>query len=588
MSEEIDQGLIIENLNAYYKWHNLPLYMNETGICNGLAMVHAKYVLQEEEQKFKFLLRCIANNDFQGHEEEINHFAIEVLISFSPHTYDSKMNQHTGMNMLKVNNQFLTSSYNFSLATSDDNWAEIIKLISLQDREVARVTSCNHAVSIYKKAGKYHVYDPNYTDGFKTFANEKQLIRELHKNVFSYKSGDIGLQIQVIKHPEDKARELPSYKELYQKYWPKNINKPAFAHGDQFKTLVQAAQLQTEDEIRYLVEQGAKDIKEAALEAVTYNNLSAIKPLISAMNDKADISDLLHKALQLGRKEVFVQLMTEEKFTALFNEKASNFRWLAHAAIGSNPELLTLVLNKIKESILEQAKVDKDLNKPENQKAIAFLDKEIAQFIIHKSPKGVDALDQAVANGSKECVYILLKQLNAGGIQLDESDRLLYLLNAIRYNKRYAALCLMDEKPNGSIEESTQISAKLLQTISMSIGAVAQTELALLKDLEQRGMIFSPVARAIIAQKEHKRIGVFMFLGIQWFKFTDFCKEILCQRKLKGVSYDEEKFNKIKSQRSAILKDEDDLPPLEVLDPNGDLPIVESLDSFLNNSSSPS
>lgn len=57
---QILQNIIIEKLNNYLMWHNLPIHMNEHGICNGLAAVYVKYVLDDRQDEFEQMLYQIA------------------------------------------------------------------------------------------------------------------------------------------------------------------------------------------------------------------------------------------------------------------------------------------------------------------------------------------------------------------------------------------------------------------------------------------------------------------------------------------------------------------------------------------------
>ncbi|WP_019217070.1 hypothetical protein [Legionella tunisiensis] len=50
MAADLSQNQVIENLNQYLQWHNLPLEMNPDGVCNGLAIVYAKYILEGKKK----------------------------------------------------------------------------------------------------------------------------------------------------------------------------------------------------------------------------------------------------------------------------------------------------------------------------------------------------------------------------------------------------------------------------------------------------------------------------------------------------------------------------------------------------------
>ena len=81
MKQSIDQGRVIANLNEYLRWNNLPVHLDEQGICNGLASVFAKYALKGRQDIFFEMLRYIAGEKpSKEMEPELNHFVVKLLI----------------------------------------------------------------------------------------------------------------------------------------------------------------------------------------------------------------------------------------------------------------------------------------------------------------------------------------------------------------------------------------------------------------------------------------------------------------------------------------------------------------------------
>lgn len=60
MSKDLSQNHLINRLKAYLTRCNLPIKVNEGGICNGLATVHAKYVLEGRGDEFFDMLNYIS------------------------------------------------------------------------------------------------------------------------------------------------------------------------------------------------------------------------------------------------------------------------------------------------------------------------------------------------------------------------------------------------------------------------------------------------------------------------------------------------------------------------------------------------
>ncbi|USQ12705.1 hypothetical protein J2N86_08265 [Legionella lytica] len=78
----ISQAKTITVINNYLKWHNLPVHWNNTGVCNGLAVVHVHYALQGKEDVFFKMLHKISamsQGDFSqstvndSPEEDLDH-----------------------------------------------------------------------------------------------------------------------------------------------------------------------------------------------------------------------------------------------------------------------------------------------------------------------------------------------------------------------------------------------------------------------------------------------------------------------------------------------------------------------------------
>lgn len=89
MSQSVDQSQVIDRLNRYLKWHNMPVSMNEEGICNGLVTVYAKYVLEGKEKRFFELLDQIVRMEADSAiESEVNQFVYDVVLTLFPHQFN--------------------------------------------------------------------------------------------------------------------------------------------------------------------------------------------------------------------------------------------------------------------------------------------------------------------------------------------------------------------------------------------------------------------------------------------------------------------------------------------------------------------
>lgn len=520
MSLNIEQGKVIENLNAYLTWHNMPVRMNEEGICNGLASVYVKYALEDREQEFLDLLTYIVNKaPTSDMEAKINQFVYEVVLTLFTDQFEKKLSQANSIKVLSIKNVPLKSSFDFALTTSDSNWEELVKTLDLQDDEVMRVLSATHTVAVRKIRNKYRVYDPNYSSGIKEFANEKELISELHYNVFGYHNGyflnggPLGLMVNVIRHPQSKrVRVFPKINDLYDKYLTHdNVNDAALTFfNNKFITLEKAAILNDASVIRKLLEIGAKDRdNQAVANAVIHNNPDALSALLLNNKDTILYQQLFIAALENGREEVYDRLLKLKGALPLYSNTA-----VRSAAAGGNPQLLSKVLRYF---------ID-------NHSGLSDLS---------------EAVLPAIQGGSVGCVKLLIEHMTKYKKLLSFEKKMEYVLEAIRCNHFSMVRYLIQDLPLG-----------YCRMISMNTTAVDRTDLSVLHLLQKRGVIFSKPALAVIAQKEHREVGISLIIGIILHKFTDFFAEIIFKNS--GV-YFNPKTNSMKERffetKDTLIKD---------------------------------
>lgn len=514
----VGQNTIIDNINRQLKKDKLPsgLKFKKAGVCNGLSNVYAFYALQGREDDFKAILNIIAKGDFEHAsiaQDELYQFAHRVLIAQNPGEYLQHLDQPRAMETLKIGNQPIKSIFDFALATSKDNWAEVIKKINLEENEVMLVSSADHAVAVRKENNGYTVYDPNYAKGFKTFKNASALVKELHQNVFEYfMFGNLGLSVSVVRDPEATARShpLPNLCALYQNHLnPKKTT--ATIIRDLFKlttfnTLIAAiATTHDKDAIDYLlnnIKLTAKEEHRAAIMTVFYNNTEALKlltPIIAKQDDseRSKMKGLFLHSLKKGRFEAFKVL--EDKFQDCFKDWNSALL-IEYAAQGGNPTLLQTLIANVESHYDTQPshffaqEIWEEITKQKERLETGF-HKEFDAMLKSRmmSLRLRQAIPEAIKSGSPACVDILLKKFHEYNGQLSDQEKIDYLLLAITHNKVQVV--------NHLIHQNPKMSKELLATISLSTLAVYRTELNVLNALERCGVQFSAQALNIISQK---------------------------------------------------------------------------------------
>lgn len=560
----LGQNLFIETLNEELKKQNFSskFRLNKGGVCNGLAIVYAKYVLEKKEDEFFKILELIASGKIDS-ESERNHglqvgtvyyFASQVLLAFAPMNFDSRFSQTTGMEMLNIEGNSLKSSFDFAIATTDKNWASLLREINLMDDEVMFVQSLNHAISIRKVNNQYRVYDPNYSNGFKEFSTEEALMNELHNNVFEYKKGNLGMKVHIIRdprpNPSPRKVDFPDIIALYQNSFKEtSIHAEATSGSKQFKTLLAITETVRDpkaiEEILNLTKPNQNQIFEATKKAVISNNAGILEPLLNRIaKDQSSIGkldELIKLALASGRKESFDVL--EKSFDACFKNKETietALSLLSNAANGGNPHLIQKTMDLIKPYLKNYFDIQinelKGLDKIDSEADKAKLSTQMVNRVmvscIHKS------IRTAISKGHSESISLLINELNHYKQPLNDKQRLDYLLDAIKNNEVYALQTLIKTDPESS--------KKLLQHITMTPLAVKNTELDVLKELQRNGMVFSSEAEEIMKNKlpslHTTLMLIFNYIGNLFGK--------------KQVAYDENKLIEIKKAECLKLLEE--------------------------------
>ncbi|MGQ3892660.1 hypothetical protein [Legionella sp. CNM-4043-24] len=578
MATIIYQGRIISNLNRYLKANNLPFKMNESGICNGLAMVHAEYALQNKTDEFMKILAFIATGkrDALITDELIDVFAVKVAATFSPGKFTHSFGQTGAIQMLSVNNKPLSSSFSFTLASSKQNWVETMSALNLQEGEVLQVQSETHSISIIKKNGQYAVYDPNYMWGYNTFSTEKKLVNELHNNVFGPTSGlasdQLAMSIQLIRHPEAPPRNLPCKTALYTRYLPSASN------SSKTFTLNEAVVFSDEAETRLLLELTGNNPGKAAGFAVINNNKESLKPLIENISsaDPLKIELLLSVAMKGGKKDILETLLENDVIkTHYFEDFLRHSPEIAinQAAGGGNPLLMASCLEHVREHdrALSEESIRRALEtqffESEEDKAYVTqmvkdqladtLEPKYRERFVLTQGSPLDPILSAVQSGSAETLDVLFKSLGNTDALFRDETKMGWLLEAIRLNHSPVVTYLIEKNPG--------ISRELLQSISMSPKAVERTHIQTLRILQSHGVPFSTVAESIIAKKESHSLTLLQSLGILLRKFTEFFREM--RSTSNGIQYNPQLFRQAVKPSESIPVDEkrDDDTPVNAL-----------------------
>ncbi len=523
----VNQSRIIDRLKGYFDWHHFPRIINTDGICRGLSSVFAKYIVQGKGNEFLDILSTISG-DIQPsseHDNFINHFAVEVAMTQLPKYFENRFAQKNSIECLEIEGERLFPSFSFAMCTKDENWAEIIGGLNLDREEPMLVSGKNHSVCVLKSHGKpegYLIYDPNYPEGIRHFTNEAALIQELHERLDrDGLSKSLAIKINVIRHPALKEKRIPLYPtaiSLYEKYLSPIKANTTGDSAEINSNLHLAAAYADAESIVKLIEFGATDFSTAALKAIFAKNNKTLQVLVPRIDESTNIQVFFETAFECGSEEIIDTLREtrtpDYKSLLAINAEDSTKNLqnsVAIAAAEGNLPMIKKILSDAKKMLREDITLGGNTN---------FQDKElddliaVSVFKIRYYYHRVIVL--SIMSGNAECVRELIELSDSSSCALSEEYKLRYLMFAIQENQSSVVKYLL-----------TQISHENLERIKMSAYIIDKTELSILLQLKQHGMILSEVSEAIIQKKEHQTISFDNQMLIIFLKYTEYLRDII-------------------------------------------------------------
>lgn len=192
------QALLIANINDYLQENKYTIKANEHGVCQGLAAIYCKYATQKNEKKFFELLAKIATQTkgAQKNDLEVNRFIQEVIIAFNPQIFDKNSGQSYSLENITVANPdksdksslhaSLRSKFKFQAQTTAKQWAPIFHDVKFEGGSYLLGIK-GHALAMKYENRQFHLYDPNYEEGVKTFSSEQEMLNEIATTITAFK-----------------------------------------------------------------------------------------------------------------------------------------------------------------------------------------------------------------------------------------------------------------------------------------------------------------------------------------------------------------------------------------------------------------
>lgn len=505
-SVNTEQYLVIRNLNNYLKYHNLPLKVNEDGICHALSTLYIQYTLEGKEKEFEKLLSFVAqkipaeSNEFPDAELFI---LVEKIIALQEgKSTRNKYSQSNSHEQLQVQGQNLESVFQIGLQTNIDNWAEIVRDINLRDNEVMRVSSLQHTIAVARdKEGGYKVYDPNNSNINQKFQNEQEMVQWLSKEAFNFSLVSLGsdkldMNISVISHqPSPIDRNFPDKNDLLVKYLtPEQKKLDAKLGGGLHFAMkfddAQAAEYILSDSETNLTNLDDNQIRRIALCAVVRDSANALGKLVESLeNEKIGALDaVFYYALSSGSARCIEKFLENPHMSELYTD-----------CIGMQyEETLKNVFKGLNEQLI--GKVMKDVSYKKGQDIF--------------NPKLVSELIEiSIEKQNAHAISLLAKRIANFDQIISSNNRLGFLKAAIENN---------DPVMVRSLITNLKISPDELNCLNIGLSVVNKYNVEIFITLKESGYQFTPEADELIVSKKARSIGILQNLGIALIRFSEF------------------------------------------------------------------
>lgn len=538
-SVNTEQYLVIRNLNNYLKYHNLPIKVNEDGICHALSTLYIQYKLDGKEQEFERLLSIIAQKTaVEGSVDDAKIFALvtEIIALHSGKGTRNQYNQSNCHEQLFVEGQSLKSLFQIGLATNLENWARIVSDISLRQNEVMRVTTLDHTIAIARdKDGGYNVYDPNNSKINQKFDNEKEMVQWLSKEAFNFSlvssgSDKLDMNISVISHqPSPDERNFPDKINLLEQYLTPEQKRldPKLGGGLHF-----AMKFDDAEAARYILnspenEFTEKEIQRIALCAIYRDSANALGELIEKMRKEDKmvwLDPILPLVLSSGSHRCFQELLKTEHMKTLYNDLIVSNQY---------PEILKRAFTGMNEQLIDKVMTDVADKRGKN----AFTSELISELI-----------EISVEKQNSYAIGLLSGKIDQLDKQIGKEKCLELVKKAIENNDPLMVSALITH---------LHISKEELNCLNMGVSVINKYNVRIFAILEDKGYNFTPQAKDLIESKKAQSIGILKTLGIALIRFSEFLTN---QNK---IQVDRDKVNEFspnipKSQEPQVILATDD------------------------------
>ena len=209
-----DQSKIIDSVNRFLNTTHVNVSLSEEGICSGLVVLYLLAKSAGSENRFFEKNRNLARlrrQDFNDQASLISEFCQKVEVAFNPVRYNPGMQQTHLDKILSLFGQSVKSKFQLGLSADKVKFCEIFNKC-IKDDELIYFSARKHAVGLYKKNGKYYLYNPSADKDEDICITTVDKLYDHLRDDFFYKSDDqsnFELEMYVFSNPNLSAAQQP-------------------------------------------------------------------------------------------------------------------------------------------------------------------------------------------------------------------------------------------------------------------------------------------------------------------------------------------------------------------------------------------
>lgn len=177
-----NQAAIIYKINTYLRLQKRQINL-DPGYCHGITLLWLSKMAEKKEKWYYDLVKRIVDvpiNTLLDHEIDMEKFIAHIEWLQKPEKYVSSIRQMDIDKTVEVPKEIPVSS------VFESKQLDVLLDLVIQSEKMVCISGPDHSIGVYRRGGKYHIYNPNYDTGVaKTVDTIAALRVELIKCLFT-------------------------------------------------------------------------------------------------------------------------------------------------------------------------------------------------------------------------------------------------------------------------------------------------------------------------------------------------------------------------------------------------------------------